>query len=729
MTEPSTVVCNEARPRSSATHVDELFQALQRLDQLLERAMLPAQVAYGTAAGADPYRGLYISDQEVERLLAREPGAPVLRAEHTEAEESSLAPLSDVSRLAWLEQAFSLSPFDLDVIVIALAPELDLRYERLYAHLQDNVSRKRPMVDLVLNLLCASREEKLVRRAHFAVDAPLIRHGLLHLLPDPQQVQPPLLAHSLKLDEQIVRLLLGQEGLDSRLVLFCQMVQPAVSLDALPLNAEMKQALSTLVVRARETRQPLRLYFQGPRHAGTRQTAEALAAEVDMPLLGVDLARALAAPTDFEQMLRVLFREAWFQDAILFLEGVDALRVGDQAMRYQRLLDALAEDGGIAIVSGVEPWVPSAHAPLGMLGVPFPMPELAQRRTCWQMHLATLGVTLDDDDLEALASRFRLTPGQIAEATAGASSQALWRVAGHVPEALSPDSPWPVSLRDLFSAGRAQSGHDLATLAHKVTPVSTWSDIVLPDDALAQLREICQRVIHQHRVLGAWGFDRKLSQGKGVNVLFAGPSGTGKTMAAEIIANELGLDLYKIDLSGVVSKYIGETEKNLDRIFRAAENANAILFFDEADALFGKRSDVHDSHDRYANIEISYLLQKMEAYDGIAILATNLRQNLDDAFMRRLAFTVHFPFPDEANRRRVWAGIWPVETPLAADVDLDALARQFKVSGGNIKNIALAAAFLAAEDGGRVTMAHLLQATRREYQKLGKVLSDTELGN
>jgi SpoVK/Ycf46/Vps4 family AAA+-type ATPase len=233
--------------------------------------------------------------------------------------------------------------------------------------------------------------------------------------------------------------------------------------------------------------------------------------------------------------------------------------------------------------------------------------------------------------------------------------------------------------------------------------------------------------MHQQRVLGTWGFDRKLSQGKGVNVLFAGPSGTGKTMAAEIIANELGLDLYKIDLSGIVSKYIGETEKNLDRIFRAAENANAILFFDEADALFGKRSEVRDSHDRYANLEISYLLQKMEAYAGIAILATNLRQNLDDAFVRRLAFTVHFPFPDETSRRRVWAGIWPAETPLAADVDLAFLARQFKLSGGNIKNIALAAAFLAAEDGGRVTMAHLLQATRREYQKLGKVLSDTEL--
>jgi SpoVK/Ycf46/Vps4 family AAA+-type ATPase len=238
---------------------------------------------------------------------------------------------------------------------------------------------------------------------------------------------------------------------------------------------------------------------------------------------------------------------------------------------------------------------------------------------------------------------------------------------------------------------------------------------------------MCQRVAYRHRVLGEWGFDLKLSLGKGVSSLFSGPSGTGKTMAAEIIANELGLDLYKIDLSGVVSKYIGETEKNLNRIFTAAESANAIIFFDEADALLGKRSEVRDSHDRYANVEISYLLQRMEQYEGMTILATNLRQNLDDAFVRRIAFTIHFPFPDEESRRRIWAGIWPESTPLAADVDLEFLARQFKLSGGNIKNIALAASFLAAADGSAVTMGNLFHATRREYQKMGRTLSGIEL--
>jgi SpoVK/Ycf46/Vps4 family AAA+-type ATPase len=229
-------------------------------------------------------------------------------------------------------------------------------------------------------------------------------------------------------------------------------------------------------------------------------------------------------------------------------------------------------------------------------------------------------------------------------------------------------------------------------------------------------------------VLDRWGFGRRLSRGKGTNALFSGPSGTGKTLAAEIVASALGVDLFRVDLAGVVSKYIGETEKNLDRIFVAAEHANGIVMFDEADALFGKRSEVRDSHDRYANIEISYLLQKMEQYEGVAILATNLRANLDDAFVRRLAFAVHFPFPDTAGRRRIWGGVWPPEAPLAEDLDLDFLAEQFELSGGSITNVALAAAFLATERGSAIAMVDVIQATRREYQKVGKELVADELG-
>jgi SpoVK/Ycf46/Vps4 family AAA+-type ATPase len=277
-----------------------------------------------------------------------------------------------------------------------------------------------------------------------------------------------------------------------------------------------------------------------------------------------------------------------------------------------------------------------------------------------------------------------------------------------------------------FAVARAQSGQALQAVAQKITPRQRFDDLVLPQDSLAQLHEMAARVTSGELVLERWGFGKRMSLGRGVTALFSGPPGTGKTMAAEVVAGALGLDLYRIDLAQVVSKYIGETEKNLNAVFSAAEDSNAILFFDEADALFGRRSEVQDAHDRYANIEVAYLLQKMEQYEGAAILATNLRQNLDEAFMRRLSFVINFPFPDESSRQRIWQGIWPEETPVDSQLDFARLARRFRLSGGNIRNIALAAAYLAAQDGGLVTNEHLLLAVRREYQKMGKIYPEVE---
>jgi SpoVK/Ycf46/Vps4 family AAA+-type ATPase len=338
--------------------------------------------------------------------------------------------------------------------------------------------------------------------------------------------------------------------------------------------------------------------------------------------------------------------------------------------------------------------------------ITFPTPNYERRLAIWQTHLETAV----DLDLRPLANHFRFTPGQIAAAAATAHDLAQWR--GET-----------MTTADLFTASRLHSNQKLATLATKITPRYTWDEIVLPDDTLAQLREMVNVVQQRPIVYGQWGFGQKQSLGKGLNALFAGESGTGKTMSADIMANELSLDLYKIDLSSLVSKYIGETEKNLDRIFTEAATSNAILFFDEADAIFGKRSEVKDSHDRYANIEISYLLQRMEAYDGVVILATNLRANMDDAFTRRLHFAVEFPFPEAADRERIWQVNVPSPTPLADDVDFKQLAQRFRLAGGSIRNIILAAAFLAASDQA-ISMKHFLHATRREYQKMGRLIDE-----
>jgi SpoVK/Ycf46/Vps4 family AAA+-type ATPase len=285
------------------------------------------------------------------------------------------------------------------------------------------------------------------------------------------------------------------------------------------------------------------------------------------------------------------------------------------------------------------------------------------------------------------------------------------------------DSP---SGSQLWEACRAQARPRLEDMAQRIEPGAIWDDLVLPELPLRTLRDVAAHVRGRERVYGDWGFAAKSTRGLGISALFAGASGTGKTMAAEVLADELRLDLYRIDLSQVVSKYIGETEKNLRRVFDAAEEGGAILLFDEADALFGKRSEVKDSHDRYANIEVSYLLQRMESYRGLAILTTNMRSALDPAFLRRIRFVVQFPYPDATQRAEIWRRVFPARTPTEG-LQVDRLAR-LNVAGGNIRNIALNAAFLAADKGGPVRMEHVLHAARSEYVKLGKALTEAEIG-
>jgi len=457
----------------------ELLPALQSLDAQLALALRRFE-AQRTAGGDDPMTGLRPRLDAVKAELARHPGEPRF------AGHSAGSALSEGAqgRFAEFCAAFALTAFDADLLLLALAPEMDSRYARLYAYLQDEAGRVAPSVEFALDLLCATAPDKLERRQHFLDGAPLLRQALIEWLPE-------------------------------------------------------------------------------------------------------------------------------------------------------------AESGLLARGFRVVPEVASVLLAAGPVG-----PDVAQ----------------------------------------------------------------------LKRKGRSE----LARLARRLEPNHSWDDLVLPADALAQLHEICGQHRHRGQVLEAWGFGERLSLGRGLTVLFSGSPGTGKTLAASVLARELGLELYRIDLSRVVNKYIGETEKNLERVFEAAVDAGAILFFDEADALFGKRSEVKDAHDRYANLEVAYLLQKMEEYEGVAILATNLRQNLDEAFVRRIRVIVEFPFPDEAQRRQIWARMLPDALPLAAELPLDLLARELRLSGAHIRNIALAAAYLAAEEGGGLSLCHIWRAARREYQKLGR---------
>jgi SpoVK/Ycf46/Vps4 family AAA+-type ATPase len=346
----------------------------------------------------------------------------------------------------------------------------------------------------------------------------------------------------------------------------------------------------------------------------------------------------------------------------------------------------------------------------------FPAPDFEGRLRQWRGQMHARGFTPPDSELADLAGRFTLSQGQIAQAAALAAARHLLRGGGD----------GPPSLDTLLEAARETSGRKLGRLAARLEPAHDWGDLVLPDATLARAREVTDAIRNYSVVFEEWDFRRRIIRGRGLKALFSGASGTGKTMTAGIIARELGLDIYRIDLSGIVSKYIGETEKNLDRIFGAAESGNAILFFDEADALFGRRSEVKDAHDRYANIEISYLLQKIEEYAGVVILASNLSHNIDSAFARRMNYVVEFPMPDEARRERLWRGMFPAKAPLGEDVDFPFLARQFQLSGGEIRNVSLEAAFLAARDGRVVRMRHLVQAMARETLKQGRLPSAAE---
>lgn len=637
----------------------------------------------------DPFRGWYISETEALQSLESQP--PVFEKVDTPIEIS--APISRLGELYGLHQ------FELEVLAVALAPEFDTRYERVFGFLQDDVNRTRPGIDLVLRVLGAPPEA----RAAFEPNSRLLRNRIIRLTGDENS---SFLRRSVVPDSRIAALAAGDAGIDPRIASFVCLVAPE------PVRKQVPDAGLLRIFRAASQRQiKVVVHLQGPNEEEKRAVAVATAAELKAPLLIVELDRAASVVTDMREWLRDVSREAFLQDAILYRAGLD--KIADEQIRSTILSD-LANDRGVSIISGSGPWQPENSGLTGVMTIPFAPPDWAGRRSAWQSVLSEHHMRVRGTSLDLLAECFRFDKTQIRDVAGTAENLAVYRS-----QALRSEH--------LFEAARLRSGHELGALARKVTPVYDWDHLVLQADALAQLREICGRVKRRHHVIGKWGFGVKLSGGKGVNALFYGHSGTGKTMAAEVIAKELQLDLFKIDLAGVVSKYIGETEKNLDRIFTAAETANAILFIDEADALFGKRSEVKDSHDRYANLEISYLLQKMEAYEGVAILATNLRQNLDDAFVRRLAFMVAFAFPDEASRRKIWGGIWPAAAPLSSDVDLDYLAATFTLSGGNIRNVALAAAFQAAEANTAITMRLVLEATRREFQKLGKTFGTGEL--
>jgi hypothetical protein len=639
------------------------------------------------------------------REPAAQTTAPSPNSDVSEAAPGSLAQLaaamaaaelqtSDPPALIALARRLGLTPFEREVLLLCCAMELDAVIASLCARAQADAARPYPTFALAITLFDAPAWDAL------SPERPLRYWRLIEIN---QPGNSPLTTSALRADERIVSYLKGLNYLDDRLA-------PLFSPLELPLDTELPPSQQRLAnsISARLQQLTAGESFPVIQLLGIDSPSKQLVAAQAARAVGLHVLRLPAAllPTqapELETLARLWQRESLLLPLALYLEDVAHEADAPTAGTHSPVNRLLARTGGVIFVDAREALRGLAE---NSLRVDVAKPTATEQRDAWA---AALGKARGPSPA-LLAAQFNLSVAGIRHIARRAAADTAAADSGiH-------DRLWA----ECLTSTRPR----LDSLAQRVDAKATWEDIVLPQTETSLLHQIAAQVGHRSTVHESWGFASKMNRGLGISALFAGDSGTGKTMAAEVIANELRLNLYRIDLSAVVSKYIGETEKNLRRLFDAAEDGGAILFFDEADALFGKRSEVKDSHDRYANIEINYLLQRMEAYGGLAILATNRQSALDPAFMRRLRFVVNFPFPSIAQRKAMWEKAFPPQTP-THNLDFDRLAR-LNLTGGNITGIALNAAFQAAHSGEKITTQLIMESARSELRKLGRVINELE---
>lgn len=703
----------ESNARQLAAALAELRERLERFAQQFSTSrptgFKPASPATKTeATPVPPPPPNTISRSLIQRLLrpppapARSTAVPLVAEVVVEAPPPPPPqPPEPPSALAMLSDRMGLSPFEQKVLLLAAGMELDTRFGSLCARAQDDPQKPFPTFALALALF----DEP-------AWDALTPEHPLRYwrLIDIHQPGAQSLTASALKADERIVSYLKGLNYLDDRLAPFCSPLEPASGSAEL---AESQAKLVEVIVRRWQqtaVSEPLPVaQLVGADPISKQLVAYHAALQRNRRLYRLNVELLPAAPADLETLARLWQRESRLLPLALYLEAEEA--DGPATERTGPLSRFLSRSDGYFFLG-----VREVQTRLGRayVAVDITKPTPNEQQAAWTNLLGT-----DAADTPArLAAQFNLNLPSI-------------KILASLAQAEAKDKGEPVA-DTAWNACNASERPRLDTLAQRLEPKVNWNDLVLPKTEINLLEQIAAQVGQRHRVYQDWGFARKMNRGFGITALFAGESGTGKTMAAEVIAHELRLNLYRIDLSQVVNKYIGETEKNLRRLFDAAEDGGAILFFDEADALFGKRSEVKDSHDRYANIEINYLLQRMEAYRGLAILATNMKSALDAAFLRRLRFIVNFQFPSLAERRRLWIQVFlqpdaakQLPVPPLEKLDYDRLAK-LNLTGGHIHNIALNACFLAARDGAKVTMPRVLEAAKSEFLKLGRPINETD---
>ncbi len=617
--------------------------------------------------------------------------APEVRFESLASAEKNLPAPSALHRLC---EKFKLSPFERDLLLLCAGCELESAVIKLCAAAQRDERRTLPTFSLALAVLPEPHWSAL------SPSAPLRHWHLLEVGPGEHLTTSPL-----RIDERILHFLTGVDAPDVRL---CGSLEAVPSIDPLsPSQVKTAGELAAVWRRVQEadTDGPVPAVQLTGSDSFSLAAITALAATTGRMELKMLRATRLPQPAaELDTFARLLEREAMLGNFAIALELEVAASpgiVGATAALLERTRHPVVVCGGETVHLRSRP----------LLRIEVTRTTSAEQRQLWQDALGQSATAHLNGDVDRVLAQFQLNPDAIR--TVG---HAIAR--HHAADRASPLGPL------LWTTCRAQCRPALNGLAVRIEALATWQDLVLPIGPRQTLRTLAAHVRQRTRVYQEWGFAARSDRGLGIVALFVGASGTGKTMAAEVLANELGLDLYRIDLSSLISKYIGETEKNLRQVFDAAESGGAILLFDEADAVFGRRSEVRDSHDRYANIEVSYLLQRLESYRGLVILTSNQPQSLDAAFSRRIRFVVTFPFPDATQRAEIWRRAFPTDTP-TENLQIDKLAR-LTLAGGHIRNLALNAAFLAADDNEPVRMKHLLAAAQSEYAKLEKSLSTSE---
>ncbi len=631
---------------------------------------------------------------------------------------------SSQSPLAALSTRHKLNPLEEDIFLLALAPDLDKSFGRRLASLRRTLGNTRPDLDLILSLLTADLQTKLKSLALLAPDSALRRGGLVQLRG--KRGEDSLLGLQLSIPTRVQRALLGDISTSSQTNAAARIKEPTTPLSDVMMPTEDQERLTSLLeawpklrsLRAQDAGVAL-LLMTGPSGTGKTTCAEAIAHHLGKPLLMVDAVALSSRLGDSAQALRELCIEAKLSDAILCFDDGELL-FGSR-LQGNRGLPAMMEvldqwRGLVLLTTSIEGMMDPAVMRRVLLRVALGFPSASQRETLWTRALPQGWSTDEDLDIGFVAQKYEFTGAQIKAAAAMACASALARTN-------EGEDNITLQATDIELAARSQLRHHLSQLAVRTVTHLTMDDIILPEDLKRTLNSVLAAVRNRRRILEDWGFGERMTTGLGLTMLFRGESGTGKTLSAEILASELVMPLYRIAISRIVSKYIGETEKNLEKAFREAQVAGAVLLFDEADAIFTKRVEVSSATDRYSNMEVNLLLQELERFEGVVILTTNLDTAIDDAFDRRLNYKLDFPFPTPTDRTRIWTRLLPSQAPVDLDQDhLNYLGDRFELSGGSIKNVILRSAYAAAEAQVPIGIDLVEEAAIQEYRELGKLI-------